>query len=74
MTVFGNTGKILEVDLTNEKTSVLKPDPEIYRNYVGGSGLAARLLFDQLTEELDPLSPENPLGFFTGPLSGTKTP
>ena len=74
LTIYGNTGKILEIDLTSEKTSVMKPYPEIYQSFVGGSGLAARLFYDHLTKELDPLSPENPLGFFTGPLSGTKTP
>ncbi|MCK5047080.1 MAG: aldehyde ferredoxin oxidoreductase, partial [Candidatus Heimdallarchaeota archaeon] len=62
MTIYGNTGKILEIDLTSEKTSVMKPYPEIYQSFVGGSGLAARLFYDHLTKELDPLSPENPLG------------
>ncbi|HUU77992.1 MAG TPA: aldehyde ferredoxin oxidoreductase family protein [candidate division Zixibacteria bacterium] len=74
MSFFGNTGKILEVDLTKEKISILNPDQEIYHEFLGGSGLAARLFFHKLTKELDPLSPENPLGFFAGPLVGTKTP
>ncbi len=74
MTIFGNTGKILEVNLTEEKISTIKPDPEVYRKFIGGSGIAAHILFDRLSKDLDPLSPENPLGFFTGPLSGTKTP
>lgn len=74
MNFFGNTGKILEIDLTTEKISTMKPKEELYRQYIGGSGLAAAILFDRLTKELDPLSPENPLGFFNGPLVGTKAP
>jgi len=74
MALFGNTGKILTVNLSDEKVEIFTPAEEIYRNFIGGSGLAARLLYERLTKELDPLSPENPLGFFAGPLVGTKAP
>ncbi len=74
MTVYGNTGKILEVDLTNEKIKTTNPPEELYRKFIGGSGIAAALLYDSLTANLDPFAPENPLGFFTGPLVGTKVP
>ncbi len=74
MNFFGNTGKILEINLTTKNVSILNPKEELYRQFVGGSGLAAAILFDRLTKELDPLSPENPLGFFAGPLVGTKAP
>ncbi len=39
--------------------------------YVGGSGLAARYLYDMLDACTDPLGPDNPLFFLTGPLVGT---
>ncbi len=74
MDYFGNTGKILEINLTTEKTSILNPKEELYHQYIGGSGLAAAILFERLTKELDPLSPNNPIGFFNGPLVGTKAP
>ncbi len=74
MNFYGNTGKILEINLTTKKISILKPKEELYRLFIGGSGLAAAILFERLTKELDPLSPENPLGFFNGPLVGTKAP
>ena len=74
MRLKGNTGNILKVDLSAEKIDVLKPKQEDYKNFIGGSGLAAKLLYDDLTKDLDPLSEENPLAFFTGPLTGTKTP
>jgi aldehyde:ferredoxin oxidoreductase len=74
MTLLGNTGKILEINLTKEKTNIIKLGESAYRRFLGGSGLAAYLLYDKLTKQLDPLSAENPLAFFTGPLVGTKTP
>ncbi|MBN1328257.1 MAG: aldehyde ferredoxin oxidoreductase family protein [Candidatus Heimdallarchaeota archaeon] len=74
MTIKGNTGKVLEVDLTTEKISILNPLENDYKEFLGGSGLAAKLIYNDLTKELDPLSPENPLIFFTGPLVGTKVP
>ena len=72
--VYGNTGKILEIDLEKQKTSDRKIDEKLYKQFIGGSGLAAALLYDKLTKELDPLSPENPLSFIAGPLVGTKIP
>ncbi len=70
----GYMGKILRVDLT---TGRLWDEPlrEAYaRQFVGGSGLAARYLWDLITPETDPLAPDNPLIFMTGPLVGTTTP
>ncbi len=67
----GYLGKILRVDLTR---GALWDEPlnEAYaRNYVGGSGLAARYLYDMIDAGTDPLGPHNPLFFLTGPLGGT---
>src|SRR5512140_202328 len=64
-------GRILRVDLSQ---GALWDEPlnEAYaRNYVGGSGLAARYLYDMLDASTDPLGPDNPLFFLTGPLVGT---
>jgi aldehyde:ferredoxin oxidoreductase len=41
------------------------------RAYVGGSGLAARYVYDMVDGDTDPLGPDNPLLFMTGPLVGT---
>jgi aldehyde:ferredoxin oxidoreductase len=43
-------------------------------DYLGGASLAARLLYKELTSDLDPLSPQAPLLFLNGPLSGTAGP
>src|SRR5512140_1735090 len=67
----GYLGKILRVDLTHGKLWDEALNEEYARNYVGGSGLAARYLYDMLDASTDPLGPENPLFFLTGPLVGT---
>lgn len=43
-------------------------------DYLGGASLAARLLYEHLTLDLAPLSPEATLIFLTGPLTGTSGP
>jgi len=70
----GYMGKVLRVDLTAGKWKVEELPEGLMRNYVGGNGFAARWLFDELKPGIDPLSPENPLIFATGPLTGTAFP
>ena len=70
----GYMGKILRVDLC---TGRIKDEPlnETYvRDYVGGSGLAARIIYDMTDGDTDPLGSENPLVLMTGPLVGTAMP
>ena len=64
-------GRILHVDLTRGDIHDEPLNEDFARNYVGGSGLAARYLYDMLDAHTDPLGPENPLFFLTGPLVGT---
>lgn len=66
--------KLLVLDLTEKSFQVEDIDPVFARDYIGGSGLAARLLFDRIKLETDPLGPENPLMFMTGPMVGTSMP
>ncbi len=66
----GYTGKILEVNLTNGKIQKNEIDKQLVKDYIGGRGFAAKLLYDRTSPEVDPLSPSNPLIFVTGPLSG----
>lgn len=70
MTINGNFGKLLEINLSDKKISDYKI-PENYLNqFIGGKGLGARLLWDFLPKGTDPYSPENPLLMLTGPLVG----
>jgi len=63
----GVHGKLLEVDLTHGTTRELPIPEEHFRRYLGGRGLGARLLYDMLPAETDPMSPDNLLIFLTGP-------
>ncbi|MCW4020139.1 MAG: aldehyde ferredoxin oxidoreductase family protein [Candidatus Bathyarchaeota archaeon] len=70
----GYIGKILRVNLSNGRISEEVVKESVLRKYVGGSGLAAKILFDETSRETDPLSPENVLIFMTGPATGTQVP
>jgi aldehyde:ferredoxin oxidoreductase len=66
----GFYGRILSIDLTRRQ-SVIEPANEAHlAAYLGGKGLATRLLLDRNPAGVDPLSPENRLIFATGPLCG----
>jgi aldehyde:ferredoxin oxidoreductase len=67
----GYLGKILCLDLSHQRLWDEDLNEEYARKYVGGSGLAARYLYDVLDASTDPLGPQNPLFFLTGPLVGT---
>src|SRR4051794_41823872 len=70
----GWTGKVLRVDLTAGSWKVESTRADWCRKYIGGRGLAARYLFEEMDPQGDALSPENKLIFATGPLTGTNTP
>lgn len=70
----GYTGSILEVNLTSRETKTYSPKEEYLTKFLGGKGLGARILLDELEPDADPLGPENPLIFATGPLTGTRAP
>lgn len=65
---------ILTIDLSTGKVGEFRVSEQWERDYLGGASLAARLLYTSLTRELDPLSPESPLLFMTGPLTGSAGP
>lgn len=68
----GYMGKVLRVDLSTSQMTTQSFSDEILRKYIGGSGLGAKILFDETDQHTDPLGPENLLIFMTGPVVGTK--
>ncbi|MEW6203241.1 MAG: aldehyde ferredoxin oxidoreductase family protein [bacterium] len=70
----GYWNKILEVDLTNGVLKDVAVSDEIYRDYMGGCGIGAWLLAQMIDKDTDPFSPDNPLIFMTGPLTGSVLP
>ena len=69
--MWGWTGKAIEVDLAKGSVRPFALDPEALRLFIGGRGLGARLLWDLVGPDVDPLSPGNALIFCTGPLTAT---
>src|SRR5919202_4461223 len=67
----GYAGKILRVDLTNNHIWTQPWTPEMCRTYLGGAGLGAKILWDEVPPEVHWDHPENRLIMATGPLAGT---
>lgn len=74
MTYYGYMGKRLDIDLTTQNYEVTNLSEETLSRWVGGKGLAAHILYEEVPAGVDPLSPENYLVFATGPLTGTLAP
>lgn len=70
----GYTGKILLVDLTARTVETRTLPDALYRKYLMGSGLGARLLMDLGNPAVDPLHPANPLIVVPGLFTGTTIP
>jgi aldehyde:ferredoxin oxidoreductase len=67
----GFYGRILKVDLSEEKYSVEPVMDEILEKYLGGKGLASYLLYELNPAGVDSLDPANSLIFATGPVTGS---
>jgi aldehyde:ferredoxin oxidoreductase len=66
--------RLLRVDLNTGQTQEEEIDAQYRRDFIGGSGLAARMLWDDLNASRDPLDPASPLIWMTGPLTGSGGP
>ena len=67
-------GRLLVVDLSKRSFHTEEIPAEVMANYVGGRGLVAYLLYQKATPGADPLGPQNPLIFVTGPAQGLSAP
>ncbi|MHA1915053.1 MAG: aldehyde ferredoxin oxidoreductase family protein [Promethearchaeota archaeon] len=67
-------GKILWIDLTENTFKEESLLEEYYRQYLGGYGLATKLLYENMPAKTDPLGSEAIFGFFPGLLTGTVAP
>ena len=67
-------GQILRVDLSTGRVETEPLKEKLAKQYIGGIGLGIRLLMDNSKPGVDAFSPDNPLIFVTGPLSGTMGP
>ncbi|MDE3088558.1 MAG: aldehyde ferredoxin oxidoreductase family protein [Chloroflexota bacterium] len=67
-------GKLLIVDLSSGTFTTESLNEHYAEQYIGGAGLAARYIYDAIDARTDPLGPDNPLIFMTGPLDATAAP
>ncbi|TFG28249.1 MAG: aldehyde ferredoxin oxidoreductase [Promethearchaeota archaeon] len=72
--MFGYQGKFLKVDLGASTFSDIILNPDDLRKYLGGASLAAKMIYPYISFNLDPFSPDNPLIFAIGPLTGSGFP
>ncbi|MFC1985033.1 aldehyde ferredoxin oxidoreductase family protein [Chloroflexota bacterium] len=69
--LYGYAGKLLRVDLTNEQTVDERLDEETARKYIGGTGLGAKYLYEEVPAGVEWSDEGNRLIIATGPLGGT---
>jgi aldehyde:ferredoxin oxidoreductase len=67
----GYIGKMLMVDLSRNEMKDEVLDEKLFRDFMGGYGLGARIIFNRQKAGVDPLGPDNILGITTGVLTGT---
>jgi len=72
--MFGYHGRFLDVDLSNGNVGTLELEEDLLKKFIGGASLAARPIYDQVKPGMDPLAPDSPLVFATGPFTGTTIP
>lgn len=70
--LYGYAGKMLFVNLSNGEIKEEKLTKELAKNFIGGYGFGAKILYEMMPAGADPLGPENILGFTTGPTTATK--
>jgi aldehyde:ferredoxin oxidoreductase len=71
---FGYTGNILDIDLTENKVSVINEDVRDLKRFIGGFGMNCKLFADRFKPLTDPFSSKNFIIFGTGSLVGTIAP
>ena len=70
----GYMGKILWVNLSDNTFDEEDVSEDLYRKFLGGYGLAAKFIYDNLPKNADPLGEEAILAFFPGLLTGSTAP
>lgn len=69
--MFGYHGTCLRIDVSHARAERVPIPEATLRQFIGGSGLGARLLLDEQSAGLDPLAPEAPIIFAFSPLVGS---
>jgi len=70
----GYIGKQLRISLNDKSYKTEKIDTQVLKDYLGGVGYAAKILYEEIDKGIDPLSPDNKIIFATGPLTSYRVP
>ncbi|NOX34892.1 MAG: aldehyde ferredoxin oxidoreductase family protein [Deltaproteobacteria bacterium] len=70
----GYHGKLLEVHLGTQSIEEKPLAEEFLKKYIGGATLGAALIYSRIKKGMDPLDPESPMVFATGPFTGSPIP
>ena len=70
--MYGYNGALLVIDVSERSFHWETIDPEVLRQFLGGTGLAAYLLYEYCPPGIDAFNENNPLIFCSSPLVGTK--
>ncbi|MDW7673429.1 MAG: aldehyde ferredoxin oxidoreductase family protein [Bacillota bacterium] len=70
----GYWNQFVRINLSNSSYTIESRDETILRQYIGGSGLGAKMLYDEVQSDVEPLSEENKIYFLTGPFCGSTIP
>ena len=74
MLKYGYGGRILRIDLTEERFHIEKTKKSWIKDVIGGRAANTKRLIEEIDPECDPLGPENILIFGIGPLTGSILP
>lgn len=72
--IIGMSNRALVIDLTTSSTKEIEITLEDRKMFLGAKGLALKFIAEMMDIKADPLSAENMLAIFTGPLLGTGAP
>lgn len=70
--IYGTTGKILRIDLSEERIWEEGLDEDVLRKYLGGTCLGVKYLYDEVKPEFNWPDPQNSIFIGSGPLGGAK--
>jgi len=69
--MYGYMGRIAYIDLTNKKIEIEDLDENVAKMYLGGNGVASKIIYEKVPHEITPFSELNYVVFATGPLTNT---
>lgn len=72
--MYGYVERLLYINLSDNTIKIDSLDEKLARKFIGGSSLAARILYNRISPNIDPFDLENVLVFMTGPVTGTLVP